>query len=104
MKHNKLVRDNIPEIILADGREVSTRILDDKEYRGELEKKLLEECREVLEAKTEKRLEELGDVLEVMMALAKLDGYYLDDIVVAARQKREKRGGFEKKIFLIEEK
>lgn len=104
MKHNKLVRDNIPEIILADGREVSTRILDDKEYRDELEKKLLEECREVLEAKTEKRLEELGDVLEVMMALAKLDGYYLDDIVVAARQKREKRGGFEKKIFLIEEK
>ena len=104
MKHNKLVRDKIPEIILADGREVSTRILDDKEYAKELEKKLAEECKEVLESKGEHRLEELGDVLEVMMALAKLDGYSVDDIVVAARKKREKRGGFDKKIFLVEEK
>ena len=104
MKHNKLVRDKIPEIILADGREVSTRILDDKEYAKELEKKLAEEYKEVLESKGEHRLEELGDVLEVMMALAKLDGYSVDDIVVAARKKREKRGGFDKKIFLVEEK
>ena len=104
MKHNKLVRDKIPEIILADGREASTRILDDKEYAKELEKKLAEECKEVLDSKGEHRLEELGDVLEVMVALAKLDGYSVDDIVVAARKKREKRGGFDKKIFLVEEK
>ena len=104
MKHNKLVRDKIPEIILADGREVSTRILNDKEYEAELEKKLVEECKEVLEAKGEHRLEELADVLEVMMALAKNDGYALDDIIVAARQKREKRGAFDKKIFLVEDK
>ncbi|MDO4220297.1 MAG: nucleoside triphosphate pyrophosphohydrolase [Candidatus Saccharibacteria bacterium] len=104
MKHNKLVRDNIPDIILADGHEVSTRILNDKEYKAELEKKLMEECKEVLGSEGEHRLEELGDVLEVMMALAKLDNYYMDDIVVAARKKREKRGGFDKKIFLIEEK
>lgn len=104
MKHNKLVRDKIPEIILADGREVSTRILDDKEYAKELEKKLAEECKEVLDSKGEHRLEELDDVLEVMVALAKLDGYSVDDIVVAARKKREKRGGFDKKIFLVEEK
>ncbi len=104
MKHNKLVRDKIPDIILAEGKEVSTKILSDKEYKAELEKKLMEECKEVLGSEGEKRLEELADVLEVMMAIAKLDGYYMDDIVVAARQKREKRGGFENKIFLIEDK
>lgn len=104
MKHNKLVRDKIPDIILADGREVSTKILNDKDFKAELEKKLLEECKEVIESEGDHRLEELGDVLEVVTELAKLDGHYLDDIIVAARQKREKRGGFDKKIFLIEEK
>ena len=41
MKHNKLVRDKIPDIILAEGKEVSTKILSDKEYKAELEKKLM---------------------------------------------------------------
>ena len=105
MKYNKLVRDKIPEIILADGREPVTRTLDDEEYVVELKKKLQEEVKEVLESDPgEHRLEELGDVLEVMSGLATVDGYSIDDVIVAARQKREKRGGFEKRIFLIEEK
>ena len=85
MKHNKLVRDKIPDIILAEGHQVSTRILNDKEYKVELEKKL-------------------SDVLEVMIALAQRDGFFFFVIIVAARQKREKRGGFDKKIFLVEDK
>ena len=104
MKHNKLVRDKIPDIILAEGHQVSTRILNDKEYKVELEKKLIEECQEVLGSKGEHRLEELGDVLEVMIALAQRDGFFFFVIIVAARQKREKRGGFDKKIFLVEDK
>ena len=104
MKHNKLVRDKIPDIILADGKEVSTRILSDKDFKVELEKKLLEECKEAIESEGDHRLEELGDVLEVVAELAKLDGHYLDDVIVEKKKKREKRGGFDKKIFLIEEK
>lgn len=41
MKHNKLVRDKIPDIILADGREVSTKILSDKDFKVELEKEII---------------------------------------------------------------
>ena len=81
MKYNKLVRDRIPEIIAEDGREPATRILDEDEYIAELERKLREECEEVIAAgdgdTAEHRLEELGDVLEVMLALAKIDHFNL---------------------------
>ena len=41
--YNKLVRDNIPDIIKNNGGEPIIRILDDSEYKSELEKKLYEE-------------------------------------------------------------
>ena len=87
MKYNKLVRDRIPEIIAEDGREPATRILDE-DGDGDT---------------AEHRLEELGDVLEVMLALAKIDHFNLDDIVFAAEQKRQERGGFDKRIYLVED-
>ena len=107
MEYNKLVRDRIPEIIAEDNREPKTRILGEEEYVTELERKLREECEEVIAAgdgdSAEHRLEELGDVLEVMLALAKIDHFGLDDIAFAAEQKRKKRGGFDKRIYLIED-
>ena len=41
--YNKLVRDNIPNIIQLNGEMPVTRILEDDVYRMELEKKLNEE-------------------------------------------------------------
>ena len=99
--YNKLVRDNIPEIIAKNNCIPVTRILNDKDYKKELEKKLLEEYNEVLEATTSKeRIEELADMLEIIQALAKLENKTLKDIQKIAEEKRLKRGGFEKKIFL----
>lgn len=98
---NKLVRDNIPSIIESNNEVAVTRILSDGEYRTELCKKLLEECNEVIISETtENVIEELSDVLEVMEAIASLDGKTLDDIKEAANRKKEKRGGFQKRIFL----
>lgn len=39
--YNKLIRDNIPEIIIKDNCNPIMRILDEKEYKVELEKNFL---------------------------------------------------------------
>ena len=98
---NKLVRDNIPDIITSNGEESVTRILTDEEYEAALYKKLLEETNEVISSKSSgETLEELADVLEILMLIAKLNGKTLDDVLKIAAQKKLKRGGFEKRIFL----
>lgn len=99
--YNKLVRDKIPEIIENNDGHPITRILSDQEYKEELEKKLYEEYQEVLNAtNSEERVEELADILEVIIALLKIENKELDDVIEIAEIKKEKRGGFEKRIFL----
>ncbi len=44
--HHKLVRDQIPAIITADGGQPVTRVLDDAGYEAALRAKLLEEAHE----------------------------------------------------------
>jgi len=98
--YNKLVRDKIPEIIVGNGGEPFTRILDEDEYKVALETKLMEEYNEVLLATGEERVEELADMLEVISSLAKLEGKSLEEVLEVKNKKCDKRGGFEKRIFL----
>lgn len=98
--YNKLVRDNIPTIIKNNGETPVTKILNDVEYKEELEKKLYEEYQEVIESSGNDRIEELADMLEVIRALAGLEGKCLSDIISVADKKNEKRGAFKEKIFL----
>lgn len=100
MKYNKLVRDKIPEIIRSNGEEPIVRILNDDEYKTELEKKLLEEYNEVINAGGEDRIEELADMLEVISALATIEGSTLDKVILVAKEKLSKRGAFDNKIYL----
>ena len=99
--YNKLVRDKIPEIIENDGKTPVVRVLNDNEYKKELEKKLKEEYEEVLLAKDKKeRLEELADMLEVIRTLALLEDEDIQSVINIMDKKRGKRGGFTKKLFL----
>lgn len=99
--YNKLVRDNIPDKIIRNGSNPITRILSDEEYKIQLEKKLYEEYQEVLNTTTiEDRIEELADMLEIISSLAKLEDKTLEDVIECAKLKKEKRGGFDKKIYL----
>ncbi|MGV2685705.1 hypothetical protein GNF82_15290, partial [Clostridium perfringens] len=69
--YNKLVRDLIPQVIEATGKEFRTRILDEEEYKKELIIKLKEELEEYFAAESSKEsLEEHADMLEVIRALA----------------------------------
>ena len=72
--YNKLVRDQIPDIIAAAGSRPSTRVLDHASYRGALRSKLLEEAREAEAATDDQLASELADVLEVLRALATAHG------------------------------
>lgn len=48
--YNKLVRDAIPEVIKKTGKDFSTRILEEEEYKAEVKKKLGEELEEYKDA------------------------------------------------------
>lgn len=99
--YNKLVRDNIPNIIKANGEEPITRILNDEEYWEYLLKKDSEELEEVRTAVTlEERKKELADKLELIIAMSRFSGFTLEDIIETADKKRQKNGGFEKRLLL----
>lgn len=98
-QYNKLVRDRIPEIIQKEGKTCLSETLPPEEYLSFLDKKLNEELAEYQESKS---LEELADLLEVMEAVVKARGYTWEQLAALCREKREKRGGFEKRILLKE--
>ena len=101
--HNKLVRDNMQQIILEAGRKPITKILNQEDYINELRKKSKEELQEYLTAETnEEALEELADLLEVIHALAIIHDSSIEEVEKIRVQKAAKRGGFSDKVFLIE--
>lgn len=97
--YNKLVRDRIPEIIEADGKTCVWEILSDEDYLRLLDEKLNEELAEYQQSKS---LEELADLLEVLGAVVTARGYTWNQLTALRKEKRERRGGFEKRILLKE--
>ncbi|MBQ3494733.1 MAG: nucleoside triphosphate pyrophosphohydrolase [Clostridia bacterium] len=95
--YNKLVRDNIPNIIEQNGSKCKTRTLSDDEYVLALNKKLEEEVNEYIQSQ---ELEEIADVLEVLYAIMKQKNVSFQQIEEIRKQKAKNRGGFDKKLFL----
>lgn len=87
----KLVRDRIPELFGGHSRP-----LDETEYRHALREKLQEEVAEYLESG---ELLELADILEVVYALAKLEGVSAAELEQRRAAKAEERGGFERRLW-----
>ncbi len=101
MKHDKLVRDRIPEIIRQKGDVPITHIADDKEYRERLKEKLKEEVDEFLKKNSK---EELADILEVVYAIRDFMGVDKEELESLRKKKAEERGGFKDRIILDETK
>jgi predicted house-cleaning noncanonical NTP pyrophosphatase (MazG superfamily) len=98
--YNKLVRNQIPDIIAAAGSQPSTRVLDQASYQRALRPKLLEEAQEAETASDEQLASELADVLEMLRALTEAHDMKWEDIELQASRKRAERGGFDRRIFL----
>ena len=97
--YNKLVRDNIPEIIRNSGKECDIEILSDEDYLKMVDAKLDEE---LAEYHKEQNLEELADLLEIVYTAANARGYSAEDLEACRIKKQKERGGFGKKILLKE--
>lgn len=97
IRHDKLVRDRIPEIIEASGKSCVTRVLCEADYLAALDRKLTEELNEYQQ---DKSAGELADLLEVMMAVAEARGYGFGTIEQLRREKAEQRGAFHDRIWL----
>ena len=44
---------------------------------------------------------ELADVYEVLLSISEISGKNIDEVIKIAKEKREKRGGFKERVFLI---
>jgi len=99
IKYRKLVRDRIPEIIEATGKTCVTEVLPVEEYLKMIDAKLDEE---LAEYHNDQNIEELADLLEVIYAAAIARGYSIDELERVRSEKAAKRGGFEKKLLLLE--
>ena len=100
--HNKLIRDKIPEIIEKTGKKYEVGTLDNEEYKKELLKKIVGEAKEVLDTNGDKKeiIKELGDVLEVIDHLITVFDLDKTEIEKVKQERKESRGGFDKKLFL----
>lgn len=97
---NKLVRDKIPQIIdNMKGRKSNYIILENNEYLKELDKKLLEEAHEFIE---DHSIEELGDLMEVILAIMEFKNISMNDVEKSRIIKKADKGGFNDKIYLID--
>lgn len=96
-KYNKLVRDNIPDIIKSNGEVPIITILKDKEYINQLNKKLLEEVNEYI---TSGLTEELADIVEVIYGILDYNNISISEFEKIRKEKETKNGAFKKKIFL----
>lgn len=96
-KMNKLVRDNIPDIIKQTGDKPDFVILDFPDYYNELKKKLTEE---VSEFNDSDEIMELCDVVEVISAILDYKNIVDEEFEKMRSAKNKANGKFEKRIFL----
>lgn len=100
--YNKLVRDGIKDKIESKGSACEVRELtNDSEYEQELLKKVAEEANAFSKARSrDDLLGEYADLMAVLDALMSHLEFSEADIKTAITENLEKKGGFEKRLFL----
>ncbi len=104
VKYNKLIRDKIPKIIRKAGWLPTIRVLKEKEFLNAIKKKVFEEAKELIQAKDKKGIiDEIVDIQEMLEVLTSEVGLTKAEIKKLQTVKKEKRGGFKKRLFLVKE-
>jgi len=96
-EYDKLVRDDIPEIIRDDDERPVTHVAEGDEYRQRLREKLCEEAAEFRESGDP---EELADVMAVVAAIREAEGLDGEELATRREEKADERGGFEDGVVL----
>ena len=92
---NKMIRDHLPQMMQNTGINVVGHTMNGDEYVQRLKNKLVEEADELCAAITPREVsEEIGDVLEVLKALARHHHLDFSKVVESAEQKTAEKGGF----------
>jgi len=99
MKHNKLVRDNIPAILDSKGLKYITHTVSGNELKSYMLNKLHEEVAEFSE---EPSIEELADIQEVVYGILSAYGWDKSELDECASLKRYTNGGFTTGLILDE--
>lgn len=98
VRHDKLVRDGIPDLVVKSGKKaVWHQEKDAKALFQRLQHKLQEEA---MEYRSNPCVEELADLAEVLDGMAYQHGISMEELLQVKAQKRKERGGFEKGIVL----
>jgi predicted house-cleaning noncanonical NTP pyrophosphatase (MazG superfamily) len=94
----KLVRDRIPELAATNGHPGTWHQATEAEFASSLRAKL-EEAREAATAGPATLVEELGDVLQVVYALAAETGFFAADVECARARKARTHGTYTRRIL-----
>jgi predicted house-cleaning noncanonical NTP pyrophosphatase (MazG superfamily) len=96
--YNKAVRDLIPDIIARAGKTCRVEILPPGEFQAKLDEKLTEELQEYLATGD---VAELADLVEVVYGILEMKGITLAEFEQLRLTKKQERGGFSKRAFLV---
>ena len=100
LKFEKLIRDKNPQTIKNSGGECCYYNLENDEFIKNLKLKLVEEAKEVQEAKNiDEVADEIGDVIDVLKMLIKVAKIRKFKIWNSRRKKAKFRGKFKKGVY-----
>ena len=95
----KLVRDHIPELATTPGHAGAFHQATEAEFALCLRNKLLEEAQQAATASPAGLVEALGDVLQVLYALAELAGLTAAEVECARARKARTHGSYTRRIL-----
>jgi predicted house-cleaning noncanonical NTP pyrophosphatase (MazG superfamily) len=99
--HYKLIRDNAPNKMREAGVKFEMRQLEEKEFKNEFLRKVIEEAGELGASTTKEEITgELADVLDVIDQVQGMFGITDNELQMARADNTKEKGGFRERCFL----